>query len=147
MVFKNSKIKNLLLFCSFVIFSNGVFAQGNLQFNQVLTYSGTIGASGPGGVAGSLTPTSIYTVPTGKVWKIETKTIPTGPLKFYINGVEFKDYLIVTSGSGAVAVTSASNPIWLKAADFIYYTITSWPTGSAVSSDFFISIIEFNIAP
>jgi hypothetical protein len=82
-----------LSFLFFLAISN---AQGNLQFNQVLTYGGTLCAS---------CNQPIGTVPAGKVWKVESKggsTVPT------VNGNP---------------VTSNSYPFWLKAGDVIgHYT-------------------------
>jgi tRNA A58 N-methylase Trm61 len=54
-----------LLYILIVLFVDTLSAQGNLQFNQVVTYTGT--------GSGSFSYTSpTWTVPAGKVWKIES---------------------------------------------------------------------------
>ena len=58
MKLKFKQMKTRLLFLLFIAFSLGLEAQGDLQFNQVLTFAGTTGS------------TVIYTVPEGKVAKI-----------------------------------------------------------------------------
>jgi len=79
-----------LTFLFFLSISN---AQGNLQFNQVLTYGGSLGAG---------SSQNIGTVPAGKVWKIESKE----GLNAYINGY---------------AVSLAVLPVWLKAGDIVVF--------------------------
>jgi hypothetical protein len=56
-------MKHLLTLC-LLLFIGTCFSQGNLQFNQVLTFSGTLCAS---------CNQPVGTVPAGKVWKIEFK--------------------------------------------------------------------------
>ena len=63
MVFKELyKMKKLIL-VAICFVSIQLSAQGNLQFNQVLTFEGTI--------LNGTTLTPEFTPPTGKVWKIE----------------------------------------------------------------------------
>jgi len=78
-----------LTFLFFLSISN---AQGNLQFNQVLTYGGTLCAS---------CNQPIGTVPAGKVWKIESKE---GSTLTNINGIN---------------LTLTNFPMWLKAGDAV----------------------------
>ena len=126
----------LLLFfgCFSCLFS---FAQGNLQFNQVLTISSTD-----------------QTVPAGKVWKIESyqqqnvaisttgPTVSCGdlsrPRPYYIDGVYYHD--IKSSGWGSASVLYIAQntfPIWLKAGQ----TCRTTCVGD------FLSVLEFNIVP
>lgn len=56
-------MKHLLTLC-LLLFIGTCFSQGNLQFNQVLTFGGTLCAS---------CNQPVGTVPAGKVWKIEFK--------------------------------------------------------------------------
>jgi len=135
MAFKNVTMKKFIIFCSLLFATNGVFAQGNLQFNQVLTYSGRITSS----YSSYTSPT--YTVPTGKVWKIETKTLSSSTLSFWINGYIYGDFTII----GAIP-NYITNPIWLKSNDFIYFQ-EGFSGGSSHTDDYFISIIEYNIVP
>ena len=105
-----------ILILSFFLFPSIFgFSQGNLQFNQVLTYGGTLCAS---------CNQFIGTVPVGKVWKIESKGGST------INTV-----------NGNTVPQTISYPFWLKAGDNLGHY-----TGTFVT-DWFISILEFNIVP
>ena len=89
-------MKHILTF-SFLLLFGTFFSQGNLQFNQVLTYGGTLCAS---------CNQPIGTVPVGKVWKIESKGGST------INTV-----------NGNAVTQTISYPFWLKAGDILgHYT-------------------------
>ncbi len=113
----------ILLFLSY-IYSN---AQGNLQFSKVITYSGSTGGVN-------------YTVPTDKIWKIETIGVATNYgntyFNFNLNGITSITRL---QGSGNLSNT----PIWLKSGDIFnidwYNNVTSSYAG------YLISILEFNI--
>jgi hypothetical protein len=124
-------MRNLYLLF-FILLSNYVFAQ-NLQFNQVKLV------------------TNLETVPTGKVWKIESvlgdvlsSSCSTQPMhRISINGnpitvsvnsdIGFNTYC--NGWSGIVSVTTL--PIWLPAGSTL-----------AINSNVFsISVIEFNIVP
>ena len=103
--------------------SMGAYAQGNLQFNQVLTY------------AVNTTQANIYTVPSGKVAKI-TKAIENGyssPYygKFTING---------TTQDQSSNYDKTKSGVWLKAGDTIGSKV-----GTIYDNHIFISIIEYNI--
>ena len=112
--------------CLFMICMLGK-AQGNLQFNQVITYN-------IGGIA-SQNDNIWFTVPVGKVWKIETAVNWSGnPLYLYPNGAV--NYGINLASSSK---TVSDFPIWLQAG----YT----GTFSIYSNRALISIIEFNIVP
>jgi len=119
------------------LFVCGAFAQGNLQFNQIVI----VGAAD-------------QTVPAGKVWKVEsyqqqqvsisTNFPTTGcadlsrPRPYYIDNVPF--YNIETAGNGNSSYSSIAKnnfPIWLK---------TSQTVRTSCAGDF-ISIIEFNSVP
>ena len=115
------KARHLLFFTIFASFGTLTKAQGNLQFNQILSYSGHIEnynmyAASP-----------IWTVPTGKVWKIENYA---------------KDYFYVKG----FAITANTNlgPIWLRAGDEINYTP---PVAAMTGYNYILSIIEFNVVP
>lgn len=112
-------------------------AQGNLQFNQIVSVNNTN-----------------LTVPAGKVWKVEAYSqseVTFNPS--YSSGCINSNYhrpLVInnfnyyffgdmaTANSGANYICSGNKlPIWLKAGDQIRTTC---------SSDF-ASVIEFNIVP
>jgi hypothetical protein len=125
-------MKKLFLITIVSLFTITTKAQGNLQFNQVLTYSGSIsGSTSPGN---SLFSPS-WSVPNNKVWKVEdcTSGIPLN-----INGFNFSP--------------SNNKVFWLKAGDTINFQIVATCTPCQfcggvcnINSSYFISIIEFNI--
>jgi hypothetical protein len=128
-------MKKILLLLSILIIARGAKAQGNLQFNAVKTYTGTI-ASGS---------SPSQTVPVGKVWKVEkiiTSSSPYTPNGNYfvmlmgltINGVDCNYFY---SGEKQAEV-----PFWLKAGDTFSLLLSS---GS--NAKYCISILEFNIIP
>ena len=100
-------------------------AQGNLQFNQVLTIEGTI--------LNGTTLTPEFTPPTGKVWKIEysnlKKNTNCGNQDLEINGVP-------------VANNGNTTPIWINDQDTVRMKYTCGNTWW-----YFISVIEFNVIP
>lgn len=108
-------ILSFALACSF----GGVFAQGNLQFNQVLTYNG------------NNTTSAIWTVPVGKVWKIESVLMVnfSGTSTFRVNNT--------------IALYNSNNtqPIWLKSGDNCQFSM------STAGNTYFLSIVEFNVIP
>ena len=129
-------MKRIFLFFFFALvaclFSQKSFAQGNLQFNQVLTQTVTLTGT---------SSSSVLTVPAGKVWKIEqmldTYSYAGTSGYFKING---KQFYIHEMPNSTQYITKG--PIWLKAGD----TFCVYNTASG-SYDYFYSIIEFNIVP
>lgn len=114
-----------LIFC-IVLFADKSYAQGNLQFNQVILFD-----LASGGVQN-------ITVPPGKVWKIETANTGNGS-----SGAVW----LRNAASQAIAILSTSNtssssnyPFWLPTG-FVgnFYNVSA---GRAC-----ISIIEFNVIP
>ena len=124
-------MKNLLLF-SCLLFSLSFKAQGNLQFNQVLNLEITCCTA------------SAFTVPVGKVWKIEgsmaySNNYPTritaingNPMEAYLTGYTYLNY-------GILPITL---PYWLP-----MNTQVSFNTGNTIGYKGYVSIIEFNIIP
>jgi hypothetical protein len=129
-------MRNVLFVFAFTVV--GLFhAQGNLQFNQIVTVG-----------------TTSLTVPAGKVWKVESysesevtfnSNYSSGcvnsnyhrPLVINNNNYYFFGNL-ATASSGANYVTTGNKlPIWLKPGDQI----------RTVCSSDFASVIEFNIVP
>ena len=140
MVFKKEGMKILILSFFLLPFSF-LFSQGNLQFNQVLTFTGSIGVTGPGAVS-----SPIQTVPTGKVWKIES----VGGSASNQSSSNVRFGIQINSGISMVywhtLVDQNICPIWLKASDnlqFYYYS----PLSTAQSCSYVISVVEFNIIP
>ena len=125
------------LFTMGLFFLGSVKAQGNLQFNQVVTVS-----------------TTTMTVPAGKVWKIESYSESEVTFNSnYFSGcvnVNYHRPLVInnnnyyffgnmaTASSGANYISTGNKlPIWLKSGDQI----------RTVCSSDFASVIEFNIVP
>ncbi len=96
----------------------------NLQFSQVLTFSGTQAV--PEG----------FTVPEGKVWKIVS--IKSYMQSYNINGVS----ATTSNSNGAQSNGVQTNllPIWLKSGDVV-------SIGGNPNNGYFLSIIEFTLVP
>ena len=133
-------MKNILLILA-VAFSSASFAQGNLQFNQVINYEN----SAPSG-AGAITHGTI-TVPAGKVWKIETCTfsrLATGKMVQYTNlSNVFIDENCLYHFYGSNNPKTSFLPLWLSEGT---YTVTSNGVSSTTATVAF-SAIEFNVVP
>lgn len=116
----------------FVAISAISFAQGNLQFNQVINITGVT----PGGRV-----FTTVTVPAGKVWKITSST-------WMQAGSYLSDFLCLGPHllSGYYnGETTSKYPIWLPEGD---YDVQYCSPGSGVSGrEYAISGIEFNIVP
>jgi hypothetical protein len=134
----------VLSLCS-LFFAPCSSAQGNLQFNQVINeMRNTNFSSGSGG--GAVTSTT-FTVPTGKVWKVEG---------FY-QGLTFVGAASGTPGSYIINSSAPLNflkrdgngdVLWLPAGT--YAVRFSWGCGSASCSGTVystVNAIEFNVVP
>jgi len=122
----------LIIFCLFLNLE--LYAQYNLQFNQVLTFNGNASS-------GSLV---IGTVPTNKVWKIETWSTNWTELNIIINGTKF--YYANSYINGGMTMSSNYNPIWLKSNDILEVHVPMGGWGP-ITTPYFFSIIEFNLIP
>lgn len=124
-----------LIFIACFFLAIKVTAQGNLQFNQVLTYTQQYATSGSPNTY--LSPT--YQVPTGKVWKVE---------KFLMSAssTSYPTYLRINNVNIIQEDDVNSGPVWLKPGDQIN-AYTSVTGGGGYTGSYFISIIEFNIVP
>jgi hypothetical protein len=114
-----------------------LYSQGNLQFNQVINYSGVFNnGNTPCGPELSATCKSsqIWTVPTSKVWKIESSNC----LGSVSNNSGWAAYWLSLKINGNIQF-----PIWLSAGS----TLQGAMLGGTVSSSYFLSIVEFNIIP
>ncbi len=132
---------------AFVFMALNSFGQGNLQFNQVLTYTGT--------VTGTQLSTT-YTVPSGKIWKIkycsDSRVGSCGGYNIW-TGIGYGIY--INSIWTIVSSNNALNDLYLKSGDTIYFGYGKHPDplnncpGGIVSMayDYLISIVEFNIIP
>ena len=164
MVFRKEAMK-IFIFSFFLLPFSFLFSQGNLQFNQVLTPDITIsGSISINAGVGTVLNSSGLTVPSGKVWKIES-----------IFAV-YNNYFACTSCSGSSSSANLSNinltmqkngvkarphsidkeiiennAIWLKSGDEISFKVTGSGgyNGTYINGSIIIpfSIIEFNIIP
>ncbi len=125
-------MKIYLVFFAFIFFGAQSKAQGNLQFNQVLHLEITCCTA------------STFTVPVGKVWKIESSmaynnNYPTritaingNPMEAYLTGYTYLNY----------GVLPIPLPYWLPT-----NTQVSFSTGNTIGYKGYVSIIEFNVIP
>ena len=129
-----------ILTIAILLFSMASYAQGNLQFNQVLTYTGSLN--------NTQQVSSTYTVPLGKIWKI--KYVSNLPFKIVSQGT-YADYY---AGFGLIVNNIWTyggnyNELYLKAGDTLkigYYNQSFQSTYFAgITFDFVISLVEFNI--
>ena len=127
-------MKNLLFF-TFLLISLSLTAQGNLQFNQVVTLTGTT----------IIDPFTLATVPAGKVWKIEHSSAARAGSPAYVSYVcnNVSSPPSLPQSNWASYKMQVSGPIWLKAGDSIKFSYSS----ANNATDYFFSIIEFNVVP
>jgi len=126
-------MKLVLIFLS-IVFCMKVSAQGTLQFNQVLTYSGMANCNG------QTWSTPNLTVPANKVWKLNSVRVSNATgMRFVLNGIVLDKTDWNLSGSA----------IWFKASDVVSFGVGPTPSGSSSSctQGIVVSIIEFNIIP
>ncbi|OFZ66502.1 MAG: hypothetical protein A3D92_05010 [Bacteroidetes bacterium RIFCSPHIGHO2_02_FULL_44_7] len=138
-------MKSILLILSFVV-TGQLFAQGNLQFNQVILqdFNST--------VAGWATVTSsTFTVPAGKVWKIEhaeawyylgVRSTAGSGFSLYVNNTLLRRS---RSSSGNINQGGDHFPVWLPAGS--YDIIIANETSTSYNFTGSISAIEFNVIP
>ncbi len=129
-------MKNIFLFL-FLSFAFKLNAQGNLQFNQVITLNGT---------PSPCTLVNIDTVPIGKIWKIESWT-NSNEVSIYFNNSQYNNHYLAVWGNNngtQMQLSTNFNPIWLKAGDIISVMISNQ---FCQARPYFFSILEFNVVP
>jgi hypothetical protein len=117
-------MKKIVIIALFFVASTS-FAQGNLQFNQVITGAGQLLFN---------QSSSVYTVPTGKAAKIEA---------INSNG-SGNSNLSAVFNTFEIPILDSKFPIWLKAGDTFKVKGTN---NDGFSYRYVYSIIEFNIIP
>lgn len=146
------KTKNFFL-AGLLTFASTMFAQGNMQFNQIkrLAYSGTV--SSYFNSNGDPVTLASVSVPAGKVWKIESGSIfgswsNSGVKMLTSDMALFVDNQIVYLGESSYSSamqrnSSTSAPIWLGPGTYSF----SYYCGNSLASSYkaVISAIEFNI--
>ena len=118
------KIKLTILLLFITLFS---YSQSNLQFNNVITDFGNII-----GTANSEVYSPTFTVPAGKVWKLERWLRNV----LYINGVNVQELYTIPNTSPTPMVLDNA-PIWLKEGDSFYFKERS-------TLRYYFSVLEFN---
>ena len=125
----------------FIAISAASFAQGNLQFNQVLNFdypSVYVGASGT-------VLLETINVPSGKVWKITAASSSVNNQ----NSTVYRSSLAVNSHYLWFHPTSdmgiMNTPFWLSSGIHEFKVTNEYSSGNNTSSA--ISVIEFNIVP
>ena len=103
-------------------------SQSGLQFNTVITQVGTIS----GGYGQSIA-TSTFTVPFGKVWKLERYTRG----KLWINGIPIRDDYSTSAGAFLDIA-----PIWLNSGDSFHLLMGGTP--NSWTENWYFSLLEFN---
>ena len=124
-------------------------AQGNLQFNQVLTYTGSIQWSAQPW-QGFLVNGPQWTVPSGKGWKIEHKKKALYQyLGFYLNGIGVVDIFTTSNAFGPSAVSVDNSILCLKENDIVNFATQGNVNdiGGSGTVQYVISILEFNVIP
>ena len=116
--------KTLLIACLFVGFNT--VAQNRLEFNRIVSLSGSITSSSGGTIS------QLDTVPVGKAYKITAFHHTSDHVGLSINNLVYQ----YTSQN-----TSLQVPVWLKEGDILSIQYT-WNAGSGT---YHISAIEFNI--
>ena len=112
--------------------SSSAMAQGTLQFNQVLNLE-----------ISCCSPVS-FTVPAGRVWKIESATYRSYayPVRIYsINGNTTNGY-ICNYEYGGNNIYPVVLPFWVASGTSIAFS-----HGSSAGDKAYVSVIEFNIIP
>ena len=107
------------------------YSQGNLQFNQALLINATANNS------------TQWTVPAGKVWKLESMGVNASAVYVYFNGTMAFEYWGATgsTGNNGYARSADSSPLWLPAGTVVgHYS-------NATTAYRWFSILEFNIVP
>lgn len=135
------------------LLSAGAFAQGNLQFNAVKYYELTVTQVGTTLYTES---TQSITVPSGKVWKIEScvsnvytssnnnSSILSGQAgRILLNGRILYEAGYVTGNS---LYSTPILPMWLPAGTYTL-SIKSSSLGNGVVANGTFSAIEFNVVP
>ena len=144
-------MKKLILFLGIIISTTLVNAQGNLQFNQVVSEVQTLSTTRTNSINGSA-----YTVPTGKVWKVVSVGFNANSCSYYAPHV----CLLINGNKAYKAIhneyrydlggTLNDSPIWLKAGDILNWNLTGSSSSSGtcpLNASIHFSIIEFNIIP
>lgn len=145
-------MKRVSLFLSFALFSLAAFAQGNLQFNQVINFTITT-PTGAGNGSGNVQSVTV-TVPAGKVWKIESANVSyqyASSSKYYVADATSEITQLVLDGAIIVVESDdfykTPGPIWLSEGTHTFILQGYLNTSALCKWNAFITGIEFNVTP
>jgi hypothetical protein len=133
-------MKKTFLLIAFAALAGFTMAQGNLQFNQVIHVKNTGSAYAPG----AATVTSI-TVPTGKVWKIESASATDGD-ELSIDG-QLVYGLPYMQGTNSYLSMHINMPVWLGPGTYSVTLYNDQAINAQAAYTTVISGIEFNVVP
>ena len=137
----------ILIFSLFLLPFSFLFSQGNLQFNQVLTYSlsGTTSST-----AGIYTIQTInVTVPANKVWKIESANCRASYSTVLQSNANIA-YITLNNAfivSNSTSYVMSSFPIWLNEGNHVIQLVVQVGTSVIGNAYGLVTGIEFNIIP
>ena len=124
-------------------------AQGNLQFNDVknIEITGTTSPFDPN-IGVPISTIGTITVPTGKVWKIESTSVKENNLNSLAGNGSFvlllNNHVAYSTYQGNSGFPFVFLPIWLSAGSYQVKISSGAPQINTIAS---ISAIEFNITP
>jgi hypothetical protein len=133
---------NLIIAATLLCLSTSLFAQNNLQFNQIkrIKFSGTI-APPIQSTAGTIT------VPVNKVWKIESGSFNRNGSWLTFSSILFVDDQVLQSTTNSntnILYHLSNSPIWLPPGTYnIDYNSEGFGDPYVIS----ISAIEYNVVP
>jgi hypothetical protein len=135
----------ILIFSFFLFSYHFVFSQGNLQFNQLLTFQGQVTVGGvPNACGGCSVSSPIWTVPPGKIWKVESISSPTATITNpYVNSACGEGILF----QNGFSLEGTTGNIYAKSGDNLRFTYNNSGCNGYGDYVYSISIIEFNIVP
>ena len=129
------RMKKIIITLIFILGIRPAFSQGNnLQFGRVYTISETYSSTT------NLFESSLYTVPNGKVWKLEKYHHLWNRSESTSEGLKINNKASIPSDN-----VTTSGSVWLGAGNSLQVTVYypySFPSGS-----YFFSIIEYNLIP
>jgi hypothetical protein len=135
----------------FAFISVFTLAQGNLQFNKVINYVIPSTTVSPPSGQGVPVINGTLTIPSNKVWKIESSGYKSGTnttWSLFLDNYTLFSYS-KTGGGGLNYYYQSPFPIWLPSGTYNwkaeYYDYISFT--SATFNGASISIIEYNIVP
>ncbi len=172
MVFKSNPMKKVSIpivsiLLAIFLSSEIAFAQGgNLQFNQVINHNltGTVNMNFADGAIYPVVQTLTFTIPAGKVWKVESASVnlkPESVLNSYFSYNVYDQTILMLnkielakeqSGYGSnKSPTNIKYPFWIPSGSYSlkltgeYSNI--YPNPYTYRAYGFLSAIEYNIVP